>query len=462
MVEAVRARQAQGFDHAAASAREMRGKALMDDVRGRLGEVEAEERRLLAARERAEAEANARAGRSLVAGAAISLLLLLAAFLAVWLEVRSRVRAEQALRAYATEVSDLYDRAPCGYHSLDEDGRVVRINETELGWLGRRREEVLGRPFLDFLTPAGREAFRTHFPRFREAGRVDGLELEMVRADGSTLVGLLSATAVRGEDGRFLRSRSVVVDICERRRAERALQAARDRAEAANRELEAFSYSVSHDLRAPLRAIDGFSQALLEDCAAGLSPAGHAHLHRVRAAAQRMAALIDDLLELSRISRAELRLSPVDLSTLAREVAGTLRESHPDRRVAVEVADGVAGRGDPRLLRVLLDNLLGNAWKFTRDRPEARIEFGAARENGTTAFFVRDNGAGFDMAYAGKLFGAFQRLHSAREFEGTGIGLATVARIVRRHGGRVWAEGAVGEGATFRFTLGEGAAGKEA
>lgn len=223
--------------------------------------------------------------------------------------------------------------------------------------------------------------------------------------------------------------------------------------DATNKELEAFSYSVSHDLRAPLRSIDGFSQALLERSGQALDEQAKRHLARVRAATQRMGQLIDDLLGLSRVTRTEIRRARVDLSDLARRVAEALRKSQPARQMAVSIEEGISAQGDERLLRILLENLMGNAWKFTRDRVQGRIEFGRKLENGGPEFFVRDNGAGFDMAYAGKLFGAFQRLHSAQHFEGTGIGLATVARIVRRHGGHVRAEGAVNGGATFYFTL---------
>ena len=224
-------------------------------------------------------------------------------------------------------------------------------------------------------------------------------------------------------------------------------------AETANKELEAFSYSVSHDLRAPLRGIAGFSQALTEDEADKLSAKGHDYLKRIRAAAQRMGDLIDDLLRLSRVSRADFKKEPADLSALATVVGGELRKAHPDRDVEIIVQPTVTATADPRLVRILLENLVGNAWKFTSKTEHAKIEFGARDDAGERVYFVRDNGAGFDMSYADKLFGAFQRLHSDKEFAGTGIGLATVHRIVVRHGGRIWAEAAVGKGATFHFTL---------
>ena len=222
---------------------------------------------------------------------------------------------------------------------------------------------------------------------------------------------------------------------------------------AANQELDAFAYSVSHDLRAPLRSIDGFSHVLLEDYAAQLDQAGRDSLQRVRAASQRMATLIDDLLKLARVTRAEMRTEVVDLSGMARDIVAELQRATPERHVEFAIAPGLEARGDPRLLRVALDNLLRNGWKYTAKQPRPQIEFASTNVNGERAFVVRDNGAGFDMKYADKLFGVFQRLHSAAEFEGTGVGLATVRRIITRHGGRIWAEGAVDRGATFYFTL---------
>lgn len=223
--------------------------------------------------------------------------------------------------------------------------------------------------------------------------------------------------------------------------------------EASNRELAAFSYSVSHDLRAPLRTLDGFSRILLEDYSDRLDATARDYLGRLRSGSQRMAELIDDLLTLSRLTRAEMRRGAVDLTGLAWGVVAELREREPGRSVDVRIEDGLFATGDPDLIRVALDNLLGNAWKFTSRRPEGLIEVGREAIEGAEVFYVRDNGAGFDMAYASKLFGAFQRLHGSDEFEGTGIGLATVARIIHRHGGQVWANGEVGVGATFRFTL---------
>lgn len=231
------------------------------------------------------------------------------------------------------------------------------------------------------------------------------------------------------------------------------LQRVNQQLRAANQELEAFSYSVSHDLRAPLRGIDGFSQALLEECGDRLDTQGREYLNRVRAAGRRMGELIDDLLTLSRVTRSEIRYEQVDLSGQARSITAELRKSGPERKVEFVIQEGLVANGDPRLLRLAMENLLGNAWKYTGKHPEARIEFGRKKVDEKEAYFIRDDGAGFDMLFSGKLFGAFQRLHGAHEFPGTGIGLATVQRIIHRHAGRIWAEGAVEKGSTFYFTL---------
>jgi signal transduction histidine kinase len=224
--------------------------------------------------------------------------------------------------------------------------------------------------------------------------------------------------------------------------------------EATNHELEAFSYSVAHDLRSPLRGIDGFSQALIEDYAEALDATGQGYLRRICAAAQRMGELIDGLLTLSRITRGEFHHDTVDLTALAETIAAELQQQHPERKSTWRIAAGLIAYGDTRLLRALLENLLGNAWKFTAPRSHAHIEIGVLPQDGHPVYFVRDDGVGFDMTYADKLFGVFQRLHAMTEFEGTGIGLATAQRIAHRHGGRVWAEGAVDQGATVSFTLG--------
>ncbi len=223
--------------------------------------------------------------------------------------------------------------------------------------------------------------------------------------------------------------------------------------ETANRELETFSYSVSHDLRAPLRTLDGFSRILLEDYATKLDAEAHEHLQRIRAASQRMGELIDSLLKLSHVTRSSLRRGPVNLSLIAQAAANDLQQAGPERKAHFLIAPDLVAEADANLIRIALENLLGNAWKFTAKQPITEIEFGMTSHNGSPALFVRDNGIGLDMTYADKLFGAFQRFHSATDFPGTGIGLATTQRIIHRHGGRIWAESQPGHGATFYFTL---------
>jgi PAS domain S-box-containing protein len=334
-----------------------------------------------------------------------------------------------------------------------ESLRFVRFNRAGEELLGIPRAEMIGKNDFDFF-PAEEAEFFVKKDRETLASRtlVDIPEEPIQTRHGERWLHTKKVTVVdeHGEPRYLL---GISEDITDRKQAHAELAAAKDRAEAANRELESFSYSVAHDLRAPLRAIEGFSQALLEDHGPALDPTGQDYLARIRAAARRMSGLIDDLLALSRVSRAELRREHVDLSALARAAVTTLETADPARRVDVTIAPGLAAVGDPKLLAIVLDNLIGNAWKFTQRTDPARIEVAARDQDGRRVYFVRDNGAGFDQAYADKLFGVFQRLHSAADFPGTGIGLATVKRIIERHGGRVWAEGVAGQGATFSFTL---------
>ena len=259
---------------------------------------------------------------------------------------------------------------------------------------------------------------------------------------------------IRDGNGKIIRSIGMVHDITERKKAEEELRQRTAELEASNKELEAFSYSVSHDLRAPLRSMEGFSSALLEDYADKLDDQGKQYLRYVQESSDLMARLIDDLLKLSRVTRSDMSYEKVNLSEMARKIVAELEKAEPDRKVKLNIAPDITAYGDRNLLRLVLENLLGNAWKFSSKVASPRIEMGTIEHNGKQAYFIRDNGVGFDMTYADKLFKPFQRLHKASEFAGTGIGLATVQRIIRRHGGEVWAESKVGEGATFYFTLG--------
>ena len=335
------------------------------------------------------------------------------------------------------------------------EGVIQSWNKGAERLFGHTAKELIGQP-IAFLLRAGQEGEEVALvARLARGEPAPPFESVRRRKDGSDVDVSVTVSPICDARGALIGASLTARDITDRKRADAAVLVAREAAEMANRDLEAFSYSVAHDLRAPLRAIVGFSHVLQEDHGAALGAEGTGHLQRVEDAAQQMGCLIDGLLALGRITRVSLRNQQVDLSQLARAAAERLRESQPERVVELVIADGLMERGDSALLGAAIDNLMSNAWKFTRDQPHPRIEFGVTREGGETAYFVRDNGAGFDMAFASKLFGVFERLHAPSEFEGTGVGLATVQRIVRRHGGRVWAEGKVGEGACFHFTFGE-------
>jgi len=315
---------------------------------------------------------------------------------------------------------------------------------------------------LEFATPIapGFEALVYKASR----GIEDIYELTKIRKDGSRFPAVVSVTALRDKRGRVIGYLLIGTDNTARRKAEDAVQQLQGELEqrvvqrtaeleAANRELEAFSYSVSHDLRTPLRAMDGFSQAVLEDYGSQLPEEGRRYLETIRHGAQRMGTLIDDLLTFSQLSRQELKKRSVDTGELVRAALDELGFPGPERQVGMHIGDLPASFGDSALLKQVWLNLLSNALKYTRKVAKAEIEIGCSRTAGAEAYFVRDNGTGFDMRYADKLFGVFQRLHRAEDYEGTGVGLAIVQRIVHRHGGRVWADAAVGRGATFYFTL---------
>jgi len=424
------------------------------------------------------------------------------------LEDYSKGLEEALVRARESEmrVRVLADNALDGIYMLQDD-RFTYCNQALADMLGYTVDEILAledRFVIMADTPLGRPLiYERYHARLRGASPPSQYEAQLVKKDGKTILDVVLASSIVELEGQptFI---VLVKDITERKRAEEALRRARDELEirvqertaelaranealqaevterkraeeevhllneeleqrvvertaelgAANKELEAFAYSVAHEMRSPLRCVDGFSLAILEDYGARMDEQCKGYLSRIRAASQRMAQLIDDLLNLSCITRREISRERVDLSALAREITAKLRARQPERQVEFVLAEGVVVYGDAYLLQEVLENLLGNACKFTSRRPRARIEFGVTRRDGEIAYFVRDDGAGFDMAYVGKLFGIFQRLHSVTEFEGNGTGLATVQRIIHRHGGTVWAEGAVGQGATFYFTLG--------
>lgn len=416
--------------------------------------------------------------------------------------IREVGEAEERIRGLAAVV----DSAQDPIISVDLEGRVKTWNAGAVRLLGYTAAEMVGQSIMRLVPESRQEEARAHYARLLQEGSAATFESVRTTKDGRVVDVSISLSPLRGAGGKVVGLSAILRDIGARKQAEeeverlnRKLQsrldelksaqdALRDRnrdlelsqqaletersrylrlnaeleqrvrertaaLEAANRELEAFSYSVSHDLRAPLRSINGFSRAVLEEYGDKLDEQGSRYLHYAHEASLRMGRLIEDLLELSRVARGELRRRTVDLSALAALVMADLRQAQPDREADVKIAPGLVACGDEGLLRIVLENLLGNAWKFTSKRPNARIEMGSLLSNGRLAYFVKDNGAGFNPQHAARLFGVFQRLHSQDEFPGTGVGLATVKRILARHGGEVWAEGKVEEGATFYFTL---------
>jgi len=372
-------------------------------------------------------------------------------------------RSRRALEQASTDWSATFDAMNDMVCLLARDGTVLRCNESMVKVLGLRVDEVLGKKCYEVMHVSRTFFEQCPYQEMLRTGKRESLELPLGKRWYQ-----VTADPLFGEAEEIVGAVHVVRDITVRRRAEakiRALNASLERRvqehtrefAATNRELQEFVYSVSHDLRSPLRAIDGFSFTVLEDYGDVIDEQGRSDLQRVRAAAQRMGELIDALLSLSRLGHKEVDLRPVDLSAIARRAIDELREAEPERQVEVVIEDGLVAQADTWLVDVVLENLLGNAWKFTAKRPSARIEFGAIRRDGQPVFFVRDDGAGFDPAYVDRLFAPFQRLHTAEQFPGTGIGLATVARVLGRLGGTWWAEGEVDRGATFFFTLSGGA-----
>ena len=375
-------------------------------------------------------------------------------------DITESVRAEEALRFSEARYRALHRDNPTMLATLGTDFTILSVNPACASQLGYATDELEGQSVLKLFYEEDRPAVVEQLRMcLRNPKRVHRWQFRKVRKDGELLWVEELAHAVYDLNG-VLNILLVCQDITERKRVDEEIEilntnlAARAaELEAAYRELEAFSHTVSHDLRAPLTNIGGYSQIVLDLCADRLDEGCRGYIREIYRGTERMNQLIDTILSFSRLGRGELRREPVNLCEMAREIAAELQVAQPERRAFFSIPEGLTVNGDPKLLRIVLENLLGNAWKYSGSRENAQIEFGVAESAGKQAYFVRDNGAGFDMGEADKLFIPFQRLHSAEGFEGYGIGLATAERIIRRHGGRIWAESKPGEGATFYFTI---------
>jgi len=371
------------------------------------------------------------------------------------IDITRRKQTEEKLRQRDTHLKAAQRIARLGSWEFDPQTQTITWSDEVFRIFGR--DPAAGTPtyeeLLQFYPLKDRLYHEETVQTALETRQPYELECQVCRLDGSLRYIQARGEPIVNEAGELVQLVGTVLDITERKHAEEKLLQTSAQLAASNRELEAFAYSVSHDLRAPLRAIDGFSQALLEDYGETFDAEGQDYFTRIRNNISRMGLLIDDLLHLSRVSRSEMRYAQVDLSALAEEVLRELQAGEPPRSLTWAIAPRLIVQADPTLMRVVLTNLLHNAWKFTSHHPTAHIEFGQLYRDGQAVYFVRDDGAGFDMAYVNKLFGVFQRLHNMNEFPGTGIGLATVQRAIHRHGGQVWAEAALEQGATIYFTL---------
>lgn len=443
-----------GVDSAKKEIMTMQGQYLMDQIRGVVSVMKAEEDLLLSARNQKNEENIADFNLTFIGLLTAIALVIIAISLLILYNLK-------LLRRASAEIQDLYNNAPCGYHSLDQKGTIVDINNTELKWIGYRREEVIHKlSFADLLTPESKKILAANFPEFKKKGFITDLEFDLIRKDGSILPVILNSSAIYDKDGNYLKSRSTLFDITESKKSHlkinqlnQDLEKNLAQLEIVNSELESFTYSVSHDLRAPLRSIAGYTQILNEDYADKLDEEGKKTIDTIVNSARRMGQLIDDLLAFSRFGKTELIKTKIRMDKLIQSIVYEQQIEMDERKVEVKVNTLEPAHVDITLIKQVWINLISNAFKYSKGKETTRIEIGSYIEKNENIYYIKDNGVGFDMEYSHKLFGVFQRLHKMKEFEGTGVGLAIVKRIVQRHGGKVWAEAKVNEGASFYFSL---------
>lgn len=459
---AVQARRRDSKNAADALIATLEGKRVEDEITRQIQQLRAQQTENLEAKLNAT---DASANRTfMLLGVAVfaDFSLVVGLYVMIARELRSRELDTLRIQRDARRVRELYDKAPCGYFSVNAEGTVTFANDTLLKELGYSREEVEGRiSVTEWLQRSDQEGFPVGFAEFKGSDGLSGREVTFLRRNGSAYLVSINASVMRNSAGEYVSCLATVFDIAERKQTEARiqqlnsdLQRRAEELELANRELEAFTYSVSHDLRAPLRHVNGFAEMLKDHLASTLDAEGRRYLERIGDGARNMSTLIDELLVFSRTARTEIRRQNVKLGTVVEEVCRSLDREVAGRQVIWKIGPLPEVSGDAALLRQVVFNLLANAAKYTRPRNPAIIEVGThSRTPNEVVCFVRDNGVGFNMQYAPKLFGVFQRLHTASEFEGTGVGLAIVRRIVQRHGGRTWASGVEDEGATFYFSL---------
>lgn len=343
-------------------------------------------------------------------------------------------------------IHDLYDHAPSGYYSLDANGTFINANKTTLQWLGYKKEELIGKQFKDILPADSLRDFENTYPVFKEKGTLTDKEFTYVRKDGSLMPVLLNASAEKDNNSNFLYSRSTIFDITERKKLEEELKQV-------NKELESFTYSISHDLRAPLRIMNGYAGIITDEYSDKLDEDAKRMLNNIIQNANRMGQLIDDLLNFSRLGRKELVMHVTDMKTLVKEIINEQLKLVPAEKYQIRVGELGQVYCDSSLVRQVWQNLVSNAFKYTRHQAEPVIEINCEVREKENIYSIKDNGAGFDMNYYDKLFAVFQRLHKVTEYEGTGVGLALVQKIVHKHGGKIWAESEINKGASFYFSI---------